>query len=111
MKYPDFSNPNLTSGDLYRPAVGIKTKEEAEDYLRKLVQWSVEHHGKDPSEAERIQKSNLGYYAGYFDRETMTRVHELFSCAHPIFGKASDSGEITADDAYRTGLQAAKRKG
>lgn len=85
-KYDWQSNPFATAGELYRPAMLISDENKAAEYLRALVTWAVEHHGQDPKKALNIQKQNLGYFAGYYDSETMERVNRLFKTAHPIFG-------------------------
>jgi hypothetical protein len=41
-------------------------------------------------EAQEIERQNIGYWAGYYSRETRLRVEELFGCEHPVLGKAKD---------------------
>jgi len=87
---------NATIGDLYRPAMKITDQEEADEYIESLINWAVTKHRQSREKAEKIQRSNLGYFAGYFDSETMERVNRLFNTVHPIFGgKAPDSPEKT----------------
>ena len=77
----------LTYGEALRPAMGITDKKEAEKYLRDYIKWLAENHvNGNLEEAERIAKANIGYYSGYCDQETMTRVQELFEACHPVFG-------------------------
>jgi hypothetical protein len=71
--------------------------------------------GGDPSaspaarraEAERIERANLGYYAGYYSTATRERVERLFSCAHPIFGAIASAGAPTPAEALLSGAVAA----
>lgn len=83
------SNPfpvKITIGDKYSPAMEITDQEAADAYFERLVAHSMLWHSRD--EAERIERINLGYYAGYYSHETRLRVEKLFRCAHPVFGEA-----------------------
>ena len=94
----------LTYGEAYDPAMKITDPKEAEKYLKALVERSVKYFGQTHGEAERITKENLGYYAGYYDTETMVRVHKLFQCAHPIFGKVESEDDLpTPEEAFEMG--------
>lgn len=81
---------HMTIGECYRPAMEIKTVEEAQDYFEALVERNMrirpEHTRED---AEKIERENIGYYAGYYDYETSQRVLTLFGAVHPIFGTSS----------------------
>ena len=71
--------------------MAITTQEEADRYFEELVAHCISVGGGLERElAEEIERSNLGYWAGYHDRETRMRVEELFQCEHPILGKAKD---------------------
>ena len=102
----------LTYGEAYEPAMEITDQEEADRYFLVLVGMSMKN-GQSREEAEKIQRENLGYYAGYYDSETRARVEKLFNCAHPIFGPISQ-GEPTAEEAFeigrKLGEQALKEK-
>lgn len=37
-------------------------------------------------DGRHVAKQNLGYFAGYYDRETAKKVYSFFECEHPIFG-------------------------
>jgi hypothetical protein len=59
--------------------------------------------GKSREDAENVERSNLGYFAGYYNAETMERVNRLFKTTHPIFG-----GTIpTPEEAFEAGRQLA----
>lgn len=47
--------------------------------------------------------SNIGYVAGYFNRETMRRIHEYTGTTHPIFGRH----EPTPEEAFELGKRMA----
>lgn len=79
----------VTIGEKYGYAMQITNEGEALEYLNACIEHTMSF-GHSRGEAERIEKANLGYYAGYYDNETRQRVERLFACAHPVFGKASD---------------------
>lgn len=85
----------ITIGDKYGAAMEMTDPAIAESYFEELI----DHHmrsqqGRMPSRAEavRVEKANLGYYAGYYSSETRERVERLFGCAHPIFGPVATNG-------------------
>lgn len=85
----------ITVGDKYGPAMTITDQAEADEYFEACVEHTMNFcseiwQADDPrAEAERIERLNLGYIAGYYDHETRVRVERLFSAKHPIFGTAS----------------------
>lgn len=102
LKFPDL----ITMKDKYGPAMEITDQEEADAYFEACVE-----HGRrfnlSREESEKIQRQNLAYYAGYYDRETRIRVERLFHCAHPVFGKAEVSVP-TAEEAFQAGVDLAR---
>jgi len=80
-KLPD----ELTYGEKYEPAMKITNQEEAVLYFEICVEHCM-RHGKTREEAEKIERANIGYWAGYYDRETAARVYEVFDFDHPLFG-------------------------
>jgi len=112
-KEPKFGK-NATLGDVYGPAMKITDPKEAKVYFEALVKHILamkpENEPRITSReaAEKVVRSNLGYYSGYYDHKTMQRVFKLFNCAHPIFGLAIP----TAEEAFEAGKkmgEAAKR--
>lgn len=65
----------MTIGQKYGPAMEITNQTEADRYFEECVQHTMSSHGKSRDEAERIEKANLGYYAGYYDDERIFRAH------------------------------------
>lgn len=107
-----FFNPEgkdaLTYRDCLDPAMKITDVDDALQYFRAYVAYiqnclNHEPH-TDGKTAAEIARINLGYYAGYYDNETRKRVERLFSCAHPIFGKAT-KGKPTAEAAFDLGYK------
>jgi hypothetical protein len=104
--------PNIREGapvdELYTPAIEIAKAGDtikAGRYFAALVENCLAAKGIDETEAKRIVSSNIGYWAGYFERGTIEKVYEVFGCAHPVFGISTpDSGE-----AFRMGVEMGKR--
>ncbi len=106
MKFPR----KITYGDKYNPAMKITDQKKANEYFEACVLHTMQQ-GVKRVEAVRIERDNLGYYAGYFDDETQQRVERLFRCAHPVFGKIIH-GSPPAEEAFEMGKRlAAKGEG
>lgn len=97
----------MTYNETLGPAMKITNQEEANRYYEALVQRHIKRDECGRTEAENIVKSNLGYYAGCYDRETFERVNKLFNTAHPIFGKDYP----TPEEAFNAGKRAKKEAG
>lgn len=92
----------ITSGDKYHPAMKITEQAEADAYFEKCVHHTMSF-GKTRADAESTERSNLGYFAGYYNGEIRRRVERLFRCAHPVFGSIATNGAPTADEAFAAG--------
>ena len=57
-------------------------------------------------EALNIAKSNLGYFAGYFNSTTYERVNRTYGAIHPVF--KTNPFDIAPEEAYRMGLEIGK---
>ena len=57
-------------------------------------------------EALNIARSNLGYFAGYYDRKTYDRINKAYSAIHPVF--KTNPFDIAPEEAYRIGLEMGK---
>lgn len=98
---------NVTIGDKYNPAMDVQTVEEAQAYFELCVEHTMRvNPDVDREEAEGIERSNLGYYAGYFGSEAQARVNRLFNTQHPIFGANTNP---TVEDAIEAGFREAKK--
>lgn len=95
MAEPQVPRPALGAGDRvsigekYGYAVTITDAAQAAEYFEACVKHNLSFGETTRAEAERIERANVGYYAGYYGNETRQRVERLFNCAHPIFGKAT----------------------
>jgi hypothetical protein len=100
----------LTYGECLHPAMKITDKADAEQYFKDYVAFIQKHLDKEPRTdgmtAEQIAKTNIGYFAGYYDHKTSLKVKELFMCSHPVFGAAA-KGEPTAQEAFDAGCKCA----
>jgi hypothetical protein len=94
-----------TYAEAYDPAMKIADQAEADAYFEDLVGEMISASDKNREEAEKIIRCNLGYWAGYFDRETQKRVWRLFSTEHPIFGRKCP----TAEEAFMAGVELGKK--
>jgi hypothetical protein len=101
--FPD----TISYREKYEPAMMITTQEEADAYFERCVQHCM-RLGNERDEAEEIERSSLGYFAGYFSHEVRERVERLFKCEHPIFGSIAKNGPPTAVQAYEMGFRYAQ---
>lgn len=106
-KFNPEGKEKLTLGELLHPAMKITDEEDAkqyfEEYVKHIQKRLDENPRDDNSTAEDIAKSNLGYFAGYYDNETRERVERLFLCRHPIFGSIKENGAPTPVEAFKAG--------
>jgi hypothetical protein len=91
--------------DKYGPAMEITEQADADVYFELCVEHSM-LFGTERAEAERVERINLGYFAGYYSHETRERVERLFRCKHPVFGAIAEKGPPTPHEALNAGLLA-----
>lgn len=92
-----------TIGEVYGPAMEIKSQVEADAYFEQIVTGKMDREGLSREVAADMTRQNLGCYAGYYNAETRERVERLFCCSHPIFGAIAKEGEPTPEEAFRMG--------
>lgn len=97
----------VTAWKLYDPAMQIKTQEEAERYFEKLVRRNMQEAGNDRAQAEKIERENLGYWAGYGSLETRARVERLYKAYHPVLPPA-DQPQPTIAELLQLGWEFAR---
>lgn len=113
----EFPRPRkgLTIGDIYGPAMKIRSKRNAAAYLESLVEYIMKHaideKHKTREGALALAKTNLGYYAGYYDRATVERVNELFDTEHPVFGREYPTPEQAFNAGKKLGESSRRRHG
>lgn len=101
---------NATNGEKYSRAMGIETQAEANREFERLVQSTMRNLGKTREEAERIERTSLGYYAGYYSVEVQARVERLFGAVHPVFGATTNPHQLTPEEVLRIGMQVGTRR-
>lgn len=116
MKFNPENKTQLTIAECLAPAMEIKEQIIADEYMKDYISyldneiaWTVEACtaivNGDFRSAESLAKTNLAYYAGYYDDATRERVERLFDCGHPIFGKLSEMGTPTGEESFQCGMQ------
>lgn len=98
----------ITIGEKYNPAMKITDQAEADAYFGACVRHTM-LFDKTREEAEKVERINLGYWAGYYSHEIRLRVERLFNCTHPLFGPAKD-GEPTPEEGIKMGQDFAEGK-
>jgi hypothetical protein len=102
----------MSPGEKYFPAMEITDQATADRYFLACLQHHlmISEPGISAAKAAEIERSELGYWAGYCSKETRLRVEELFHCEHPILGKAKDR-DWTFKELLQAGMDyAAKHK-
>ena len=92
-------------------AIAATTQEEANSVLFDYVTFLIGAEKPDGDsrtwkEAEKLAKDNIGYFAGYYDKETRRRLYKLFNTEHPVFGVRED---ISAEEALEAGKKIGER--
>lgn len=104
------ANPPMKQSITYSDAMEVQTQDEADAVFDDLVLQCMAKRPCGRSEAEKIQRMNLGYYAGYYDDKTRERIERLYHCEHPIFGAIAEKGQPTSEEAFKLGMKMAKRR-
>lgn len=94
----------MTIGKCYGRCAEITDQDEANEYFMALVERNMricpEH---DFDAAIKVEKANIGYFAGYCDSETALRMELLFNTIHPILGSAQNYCMMSAEDIVEVG--------
>ncbi len=101
-----YNNKTLnTFGELFNEGLRLarENKEEAQEFFKEYINYISKENGCSLEEAERIAKSNFGYFAGYYNQEVCDIIYKTYQCSHPIFGDKPFS--VSAEDAYKKGLE------
>ena len=91
----------------YDPAMSILDKDAADIYFQACVQHNMRTSTNNLGVAQAMERSNLGYWGGYYSKEVRVRIEELFNCEHPILGKASER-DWTPDEILAEGKRIAQ---
>lgn len=83
-------------------------KNKASDFFKAYVEHILLNTNGEVNtyaEAEEIAKSNLGYFAGYYDRKTIDIIYKTYQCSHPIFG--DKPYDVSPEEAFKKGMERA----
>jgi hypothetical protein len=93
---------NVTIGEKYGPAMRLTDQAEADAYFERCVEHTM-RFVETREEAEKVERINLGYFAGYYSAEIRERVERLFRCRHPLLGSIAKHGQPTNEEAVELG--------
>lgn len=95
-----------TIGEIFDTALNLAKTDnyEAGVFYNAYIDYVCNENGCSREEAEKIVKGNLGYFAGYYDKQTCDLIYKVYCTEHPIFGKKPFS--ISPEDAFKAGLEA-----
>lgn len=82
---------------------GVKSK--CEDFLIAYATSILDANESvaNYEDALKIAKSNLGYFAGYFNSTTYERVNKTYGAIHPVF--KANPFDIAPEEIYRISLE------
>ena len=94
-----------TIGEVFNEALRLaKTdNDEAQDFFYQYVNHISFVNKYSWDKSIEIAKSNLGYFAGYYNQEVCDIIYKTYQCSHPIFGDKPFS--VDPEEAYRKGLE------
>lgn len=78
----------ITVGDIFNKALEIaKTgdKERCQLFLKSYAEYISSKNNISIDKATDNAKANLGYFAGYYDRETYDIINSMYNAIHPVF--------------------------
>ena len=95
-----------TMGEVFDLALRLDKKDpdgEAKDFFHEYVNYIsiVNHYNWDKS--VECAKSNLGYFAGYYNRETYDIINKVYKAQHPIFG--CNPFDVSPEEAFNKGKE------
>jgi CRISPR/Cas system CSM-associated protein Csm2 small subunit len=94
-----------TMGEVFNLALKLAKEdtEEAKNWFYEYVNYiSMKNHFSWDKSIE-IAKSNLGYFAGYYDRETCDIINKVYGAQHPIFG--CNPFDVSPENAFNKGME------
>lgn len=104
-----YEGKNLnTIGEVFDEAVHCAKTGKASDFFKAYVEhiFNVNDKVNTYAEAEEIAKSNLGYFAGYYDKETIDIIYKTYQCSHPILG--DKPYDVSPQEAFKKGVEYGK---
>ena len=92
----------------YENAMKVETEDDADIIFGMLVSNCMRETGDTREECEALQRKNLGYYAGYYDKQTRTKVEKWYNAVHPYLGAADL--DLTPEEIFQIGFELGKKK-
>ena len=95
-----------TIGEVFDLALKLAKNDpngEAKDFFHEYVNHIsvVNHYSWDKS--VECAKSNLGYFAGYYNGETYDIINKVYGAQHPIFG--CNPFDVSLEEAFNKGKE------
>lgn len=95
-----------TIGEVFNLALKLAKEDpsgEAKDFFYEYVNYisTTNHYSWDKS--IEIAKSNLGYFAGYYNQEVCDIIYKTYQCSHPIFG--DKPFDVSPEEAFNKGKE------
>lgn len=101
-----------TVGEVFNEglSLAINDKAEAIEFFKVYINQIFNDNDDVTSleEAERIAKSNFGYFAGYYDQDVCDIIYSTYGCSHPIFGDKPFN--VSPEEAFNKGQELANKK-
>ena len=94
-----------TIGEVFNEALRLaKTdKDEAQDFFYQYVNHISVVNRYSWDKSIEIAKSNLGYFAGYYNQEVCDIIYKTYQCSHPIFG--DKPFDVSPEEAFNKGKE------
>jgi hypothetical protein len=98
-----------TMGEIFDEALRLIDLEDPLLFTEFIDDYGTYLDSQHPDEDGRyLARQNLGYMAGYYDRDVACKVYDAFETEHPIFGKSFPTPEEAFDKGKEWG-EAIKR--
>ncbi len=94
-----------TIADRYGQAMQIDDAEEADAYFQQLVSEVVRTTGMTRAHAERLERNNIGYFAGYMSRDVRLRCEQFYKAIHPVLGPVLETEKLTPEQIFERGIR------
>lgn len=78
-----------TIGQIFDEALRLAKEgdlNECKRFFRGYIEHIADDRGCTLDEADKIARSNIGYFAGYCDNKTVKLIYDTYDLSHPIFG-------------------------
>lgn len=98
-----------TIGEVFEVALQLakENTKEAEEFFYQYVQHISSSNNWSWDKSIEVAKSNLGYFAGYYDRKTYDIIHKVYDAQHPIFG--CNPFDLTSEEAFNKGKELSEK--